>query len=174
MDKINEQGKNQSSADANRDPITGAPGAHPLGVGVGALAGGAATGAAVGTMAGPVGTVVGAAVGAIVGGLAGKGVAEKIDPTMEDAYWQKNYSNEPYYQTGRSYEDYAHAYRTGYEGRARHQAHTFEEAESDLQTDYDKRRNGQGLPWEQSKVPARAAWDRIDRHTAGDSGRNKY
>ena len=46
-------------ADANRDPISGAPGAHPVGVGAGA-AGGGATGAAVGgAVGGPVGAVVG-------------------------------------------------------------------------------------------------------------------
>ena len=44
--------------DANRDPITDALGAHPVGTGVGALLGGAAAGAATGTVAGPVGTVV--------------------------------------------------------------------------------------------------------------------
>ena len=70
---------------ANRDPISGAPGAHPLGAGIGAALGGAAAGAAAGTVVGPVGTVVGLAVGAIVGGLAGKGVAESIDPTLEDS-----------------------------------------------------------------------------------------
>lgn len=68
---------------ANRDPITGTPGSHPVGTGVGALAGGAATGAAVGTVAGPVGTAIGAAVGAVAGGLAGKGVAEEMDPTVD-------------------------------------------------------------------------------------------
>jgi len=54
--------------DANRDPISGEPGAHPIGTGIGAAGGGAAAGAAtgmaVGTVAGPVGTAVGAAVGA--------------------------------------------------------------------------------------------------------------
>lgn len=69
----------------NRDPITGAPGAHPVGTAVGATAGGVAAGAAVGTVAGPVGTVIGAAVGAIAGGLAGKGVAEEVDPTTPGA-----------------------------------------------------------------------------------------
>ena len=52
---------------SNRDPISKAPGAHPVGVGVWAAVGGvaagmataAATGAAVGTAAGPVGTLVG-------------------------------------------------------------------------------------------------------------------
>ena len=71
-------------AGTNLDPITGAPGAHPVGVGLGAAAGGIAAGAAAGTVAaGPVGTVVGAAVGAIAGGLGGKAVAEHFDPTVQ-------------------------------------------------------------------------------------------
>jgi hypothetical protein len=69
---------------ANLDPVTGAPGAHPVGTGVGAAAGGMAAGAAAGTVAGPVGTLLGAAAGAVVGGLSGKGVAEKVDPTTGD------------------------------------------------------------------------------------------
>lgn len=69
---------------ANRDPITGAPGAHPVGTGVGAAAGGVAAGAAIGSVAGPVGTAVGAVGGAIAGGLTGKGVAEAADPTVND------------------------------------------------------------------------------------------
>ena len=36
------------SLDANRDPLTGAPGAHPVGTGIGAVVGGAAAGAATG------------------------------------------------------------------------------------------------------------------------------
>ena len=79
--------------DANLDPLSGAPGAHPVGTGVGAAAGGVVAGALAGTVAGPVGTLVGAAVGAVAGGLAGKGIAEMIDPTAEEAYWRENYSN---------------------------------------------------------------------------------
>src|SRR6188508_927464 len=65
----------------NRDPLSGKPGAHPVGTGVGAAGGGAA-GAAIGTaVAGPVGTVVGAVVGTLSGGLAGKAAGEAINPT---------------------------------------------------------------------------------------------
>ena len=71
---------NPKERDANRDPISGAPGAHPIGTGAGAAAGGAA-GAAIGAAAGPAGAVVGAAAGAIIGGLGGKGAAEKANPT---------------------------------------------------------------------------------------------
>jgi uncharacterized protein (TIGR02271 family) len=82
------RGKNK---DANRDPISGKPGSHPVGTGVGAVAGGRsrrracrATGAALGTAgAGPVGTAVGAAVGAVAGGLVGHGTAEGLNPTND-------------------------------------------------------------------------------------------
>src|SRR5688500_13752611 len=88
--------------DANRDPLTGAPGSHPVGTAAGAVAGAVAAGAAAGTLAaGPVGTVVGAAVGAIAGGLAGKGIAEMIDPTVEDRYWKDNYSARSYVPSDR-------------------------------------------------------------------------
>src|SRR6185312_12227812 len=83
-------------ADSNPDPITGAPGAHPVGAGVGAAVGGAAAGAAAGSVAGPVGTVAGAVIGGVAGGYAGKGIAESIDPTAEDAYWRENYANRSY------------------------------------------------------------------------------
>ena len=73
---------NRTEGEPNRDPISGRPGAHPVGTGLGAAAGGMAAGAAAGSVAGPVGTVAGAAVGAIVGGLAGKGIAEMVDPTV--------------------------------------------------------------------------------------------
>ena len=152
--------------DANRDPISGAPGAHPVGVGIGAAAGGAAAGAAVGTVAGPVGTAVGAAIGAVAGGLIGKGIAERIDPTVEDAFWRENYLHEPYYEAGRQYADYEPAYRAGYEVRSRYgEPRTFDEVERDIEAEYNRRRAANGLSWDQARRPARAAWDRIDRNT---------
>src|SRR5688500_5160387 len=98
-------GTERRKGEPNRDPLSGAPGAHPVGTGIGAAAGGMAAGAAAGTVAGPVGTIAGAAVGAIAGGLAGKAVAEKIDPTVEDAYWQRAYTKEAYYEPGFNYSD---------------------------------------------------------------------
>ncbi len=155
---MNESPRKDGSA--NRDPITGAPGAHPVGTGMGAAAGGAA-GAAAGTVvAGPIGTLVGAAVGAIAGGLAGKGVAEMVDPTFEDAYWRENHVKQPYYSSDQAYDAYAPAYRTGYEGRAKYDGRKFDEVESDLQSDY-KRHNGK-LDWVDVKDATRNAWNRVD------------
>lgn len=151
-----------SRGDANRDPISGAPGAHPVGTGLGAAAGGMATGAAVGTVAGPVGTAVGAAVGAVVGGLAGKAVAEKLDPTVEEAYWAGQYQNETYYDKRYTFQDYHPGYRTGWEGRARYSGRTFDQVERDLQADYERNRGKSRLDWEKNRHAVRAGWDRVE------------
>jgi hypothetical protein len=149
----------------NRDPITGAPGAHPVGTGLGAAAGGMATGAAAGAVAGPAGAAVGAAVGAVVGGLAGKGVAEHFDPTVEEAYWAENYAREPYYEKNYTYQDYQPGYRTGWEARTRYPDRSFDEVEAQLAADYERNRGQSRLDWERNRTAARAAWDRFDTDT---------
>lgn len=143
----------------NRDPLSGAPGAHPVGVGVGAVAGGMAAGAAVGTVAGPLGTAVGAAVGAVVGGLAGKGVAEAIDPTVEEAYWRENYASRDYVSPGRSYDDYGPAY--GYGVREYQRDRSFEDLEPELAEGWPSARGQSTLGWGEASHAARDAWDRV-------------
>lgn len=146
----------------NRDPITGAPGAHPVGVGVGAAAGGVAAGAAAGTMAaGPVGTVVGAAIGAVVGGLAGKAVAEHYDPTIEEEYWREAYSREPYYKSDLTWDDYAPAYRLGGEAYGKYGEAPFENFEDDLAAEYRRSNAASRLDWENARPATKAAWTRV-------------
>ena len=125
--------------DSNRDPITGAPGSHPVGTGVGAVAGGMAAGAAAGTVAGPVGTAIGAAVGAIAGGLAGHGIAELVDPTAEEAYWRENYSSRPYV-AGDSFDEFGPAYRYGVSSYSKYPDRTFYDLEAELSRDWDAAR----------------------------------
>ena len=149
-------------ASEHRDPITGAPGAHPVGVGIGAAAGGIAAGAAAGTLAaGPIGTVVGAAAGAIAGGLAGKAVAEHYDPTVEEQYWRGAYNNEPYYRTDYGFDDYAPAFRLGGAAGARSGDAPFEALEPDLSQEYRFARGESRLDWEDARPAARAAWARV-------------
>ena len=155
--------------DSNPDPITGAPGSHPVGTGLGAAAGGAVAGAAAGAVGGPVGAVAGAAVGAVVGGLAGKGVAEGLNPTLEDAYWRDNYTKEPYYVEGRTYDDYAPAYRTGYEARTRYAGRSWSDVESDVERDYYANRGNGRLEWQDARDATRAAWHRVERTLPGDA-----
>ncbi|HEX5803390.1 MAG TPA: hypothetical protein VFY24_10220 [Azospira sp.] len=146
---------------SNRDPISGAPGAHPVGTGVGAAVGGAAAGAAAGTVAGPVGTVVGAAVGAIVGGLAGKSVAEAIDPTVEDAYWRDNFKSRPYAANATSFDDYAPAYGYGVSSYTKYPGRSFDDVEADLSHDWGSARGASKLEWDQARYATRDAWERI-------------
>ena len=145
----------------NRDPISGAPGAHPIGTGVGAVLGGAAVGAAAGTVVGPVGTVVGTAVGAVVGGLAGKGIAEAIDPTRELAYWQRNHETRPYADEGGTFDEYGPAYAYGAASFTKHRGHSFKDVETDLSRDWVASRGKSTLEWDRARPAAQDAWDRV-------------
>jgi hypothetical protein len=158
---------------SNADPISGAPGAHPVGTGAGALAG-AAAGAAVGSVAGPVGTVIGGAAGAIAGGLGGKAAAEGVNPTAEDSYWRDNYTKAPGYKPGYTYDDYAPAYRTGYTGweRARASGESWDSYEPKLRSDYERAKGSSRLNWEEAKGHAREAWHRVERAIPGDADKD--
>ena len=146
--------------DLNPDPITGEPGAHPVGTGLGALAGGAAAGAAVGTVAGPVGTAVGAVIGAVVGGLAGKAVAESVDPTVEHAYWKEAHARRPYYLEGYTYDDYGPAYEIGLRDVHKYKGRPYEEVQETLAADWDMYRGKSRLTWPEATPAARDAWER--------------
>jgi len=170
--------ENERNRDTNPDPITGEPGSHPVGTGIGAAGGGAA-GAAAGTaIGGPIGAAVGAVIGAVAGGLAGKGVGEAIDPTAEDAYWRENHPSQAFARD-RSYDDYAPAYRAGYEGYSKHyrEGVRYEDVEPELRRDYETNIIGgtstiapsatesigsrARLGWEEAKDATKAAWNRV-------------
>lgn len=152
----------ESRGSVNRDPITGAPGAHPVGVGLGAAAAGAAVGAATGTLAGPLGTVVGTAIGAVVGGLAGKTVAELVDPTVEDFYWREHYQQRPYVPEGAGFEDYGPAYRYGLKAYTEEPGRSFDDREASLQAGWAAARGSSRLDWNDARHAARDAWHRTE------------
>lgn len=145
--------------DANRDPLTNEPGAHPVGTGVGAAMGGAAAGAAAGAFGGPVGAAIGGVAGAVAGGLAGKAAAEAVNPTEEDAYWRENYEREPYFVSGRTYDHYRPAYELGWSSVGRYEG-DFDAVEPRLADDWRARHASDGLAWTDVRPATRAAWDR--------------
>lgn len=148
--------------DANRDPISGQPGAHPIGTGAGAGAAGA-TGAAIGgAVGGPIGAVVGAAVGAVAGGLAGKGAAELVNPTVEDAYWRDNYRTRPYAKADLGYETYQPAYKYGWESRSRYAGKSYDDVETDLERGWESAKGTSKMAWSEAKGAVRDAWHRVD------------
>ncbi len=152
------------TTDMNRDPISNAPGAHPVGVGVGGV-GGAAVGAGIGALFGPIGMLVGGAVGTIAGAAAGKGVAEGIDPTGETEYWRNEYQNRPYANAQYDYDnDYSPAYAYGTKVRAEQAGRTWDDSlESDARSGWEQAKGKSRLTWEHAKDAAKDAFDRTDR-----------
>lgn len=159
-----------------RDPVTDAPGYHPLGTGIGAVVGGAAVGALTGTAAGPLGTAVGAAVGALAGGLAGKEIARSIDPAEEEAYWRNTFAERPYVDPGATYLDYGPAYEYGVDAYSRYPGESYEDIEDQLARDWDTVRGDSGLSWERARHATRDAWQRVkdsvERALPGNSDRD--
>ncbi len=165
--------KDMKFPDANPDPITGAPGAHPVGVGAGA-ASGAAAGAAIGAVVGgPLGAVVGGSVGAVAGGLGGKGAAEMVNPTVEDAYWRKNYSSTQSTLAGEPYEMYQPAYRHGWEAPSRFPGQSFDVAEPRLREEWEAKPDAKGMPWDRAKLSVREAWYRVERTFGGHPNQDR-
>lgn len=173
---MSDQKKNLNEPDSNPDPITGEPGAHPVGTGIGAAGAGSVGAVVGGIVGGPVGAVVGAAIGAVGGGLFGKGAAESVNPTVEDEYWRANHASRPHAKQGEKYEDYAPAYKTGYEAFDRHadSGKTFEEIEPELQSEYVKNHGGTGIGWEKAKHAAQDAYLKLyEERLVADKQREK-
>ncbi len=151
--------------DPNRDPLSEESGSHPVGTGVGAV-GGAVAGAAAGMAGGPLGMAAGGVVGAVVGGLAGRAAAAAINPDDEEAHWRNRYTEEPYYEKGRSFDDYGPAYRYGAESRGRYED-DWDTAASKLESGWDQARGKSSLNWQQAQPASQAAWHRVDTMRAG-------
>lgn len=157
------QNTTNENRDMNRDPITGAPGSHPVGVGVGGT-GGAVAGAVVGSLLGPIGTLIGGSLGAIAGAAIGKGAAERMDPTGEAEYWQNEYTKRPYFDSSYTYDDYGPAYTYGDTVRAQHADRRWDDSlEADIRQGWESTKQKSRLTWEQAKDAVRDAFDRSDR-----------
>jgi hypothetical protein len=96
------------------------------------------------------------------GSASGRGIADMLDPAGEEAYWRENYTTQPYYEAGFTYDDYDPGYRAGWEGRARYEGRTFDEVESELRATYERNRRASKLGWDRNRHAARAAWNRFD------------
>jgi len=156
---MDEQRKEE--AHINPDPLTGEAGSHPVGTGVG-TAGGGLAGVAIGAaIAGPVGAAVGAVVGGVVGAYSGHGVAEAVNPTVEEEYWRENHTAQEWAEKDSTYEHFAPAYRTGYEGVTKYAGQHYHEIELDLARDYEKNDANPAIPWDRARPAVKAAWHRV-------------
>ena len=92
-----------------------------------------------------------------------------VNPVDEDAFWRENYVRSPEYIQGYTYDDYAPAYRAGYEGYGRHKGSTFESSEPTLRSEWEQTKGASRLTWEQAKNATRAGWHRVERALPGDA-----
>ena len=157
----------------NPDPITDAPGAHPIETGIGAAVAGAASGVALGAVAGPIAAAVGAAAGAVAGGYAGKGIGELIDPTTEDNWLRENFQSRPYVEAGDTFEDFSPAFRYGALAEAKYGDAGIDLMDEQLQRDWEASKESE-MPWTKAKEAVQDAYDRTvqirkDRAHSGPS-----
>ena len=82
----------------------------------------------------------------------------RIQPELEDAYWQSVYWSQPYYRAELSYDDYAPAYCVGYIGFAQYGG-SFDEAEKSLCANWVRIRGDSRLEYEDALPAIRAAWE---------------
>jgi hypothetical protein len=143
----------------NPDPITDAPGSHPIETGIGAALAGAACGMAVGAVAGPAAAAVGVAAGAVAGGYAGKGIGEMIDPTTEDNWLRENFKSRPYVEEGDSYEDFNKAFRYGALAESKYGDAGIDLRDEQLQRDWEASTES-NMPWTKAKGAVQDAYDR--------------
>jgi hypothetical protein len=97
-----------------------------------------------------------------LGGAGGRGIADMLDPAGEEAYWRENYTTQPYFEAGFTYDDYHPGYRAGWEGRARYEGRSFDEVERELRAAYERNSRASRLGWDRNRHAARAAWNRFD------------
>ncbi|AFY75468.1 hypothetical protein Syn7502_03644 (plasmid) [Synechococcus sp. PCC 7502] len=85
----------------------------------------------------------------------------QIPRNFDDNYWRQKYGTHPHHDKSICYEDYQSAYQSGHEGYDRYSGKSFDEAETELKSDYEKlaQKSGIRVPWEQAKDAAREAWD---------------
>ena len=88
---------------------------------------------------------------------------------FDETHFQALYRDAPYYSTGRSWDDYAPAYRYGCAARVQHAARRFEEVEAQLARDWFRRKGGSRLLWTEARGAVRDAWRRAGEHAPGRS-----
>lgn len=143
----------------NPDPITEAPGAHPIETGIGAAVVGAVSGLAVGSVAGPVAAALGATVGAVAGGYAGKGLGEMIDPTTEDNWLRDHFASRPYVEEGDTFEDFCPAYRYGALAESKLGDAGIDLMDQHLESDWEASMESD-MPWTKARAAVQDAYDR--------------
>jgi hypothetical protein len=81
----------------------------------------------------------------------------------EDNYWEENFSSRPYALGPDYYDRFRPAYRYGFDSARHDLGRSWDEAEPDLRTGWERYQTESGSPsaWEEIKDAVRDAWDRV-------------
>ena len=94
------------------------------------------------------------------GGKSNQSGSGRVDPEKEVAYWREQHPKQPYAKNY-SYEQFEHAYRTGYDTFFRYPGKTFDEVEESVAADYEEAKPGSALPWDTVRPAANAVWEKM-------------
>jgi hypothetical protein len=95
----------------------------------------------------------------------------EVDPQKEAAYWREQHSKQPCAKHG-SYEQFEHAYKTGYNSFFKYPGQNFDDVEDDGALGCEEAKHGSALPWDTVVPAVNAVWDRLGGVTSlRDPGR---
>ena len=83
-----------------------------------------------------------------------------VDPQKEAAYWRKQHPKQPYAKNS-SYDQFEHAYRTGYNSFLKYPGKKFVDVEDAVALDYEQAKPGSALPWDTVRPAVNAVWERM-------------
>lgn len=91
----------------------------------------------------------------------------------EDNYWQENFSSRPYALGADYYDKFRPAYRYGFESARDGLGRTWDDAEADLRSGWDRREYDSSATistWDEIRAAVRDAWDRVTGRVADEAG----
>ena len=96
---------------------------------------------------------------------------DKITPDSDSDSTYRSHYDSNYASSGSSYDDYAPAYRYGTEMRSNdlYRNRDWNDVESDLRTDWDRKNVGEPSTWERVKAAVRHGWDKVTPDGNDDS-----
>jgi hypothetical protein len=107
------------------------------------------------------------------GSMTGTGETMRNTGTWEDEenWWRENFTSRPYVNRDRGFDYYRPGYRFGFESAQRYGTRTWNDAENDLRTDWDRWQHRGTSKWEEMKDSIRDAWDHF---TGKDTGTRRW
>ena len=89
----------------------------------------------------------------------------------EDNYWQENFSSRPYALGPDYYDKFRPAYRYGFESARDGLGRTWDDAEPDLRSGWERfqEESGDASAWDEIKAAVRDAWDRVTGGKTADT-----